>query len=392
MTASSTGNHAPEITSLDPSSFGHGVITRRHPDIIEAVRRRTPFPLATQRRLDDLATAAAGTVPPVPDTAADFELWKAWAGPYVGQDWLAVPFLWAESYFYKLLLEATGYFTAGPWSRIDPFKPQKDAELESPELARDLASVDKLLAAPMDVSLNAALRASLWGNRADLGFRLSDPDSSSRDRLDDLVVDDASLVWKHLANRSGNAVHLIADNAGRELVADLVLVDRLLDLQQATSVVLHLKPHPYFVSDATTSDLLTVLAHLAVSGTAASGVAQRVSTAISDGRIEVRAHRFWCDPLTFHAMPEDLRTDLGGADLVVVKGDLNYRRLVGDRRWTPQTSFESVSSHFPAPLLALRTLKSEVAVGVAPDRLTQMEVSTPSWRTDGTHAVIQARL
>lgn len=392
MNASRKGNQPPEITSLDPGSFGYGVITRRHPSIIEAVRGQVPYPLETQRRLDDMITEAAGSVPPVPDDAADAELWKAWARPYVGQDWLTVPFLWAESYFYKLLLEATGYFTSGPWGGVDPFKPQKDAELESPELAGDLASLDGLLSAPVDESLNAALCASLWGNRADLGFRLSDPASTSRDHTDELVVDDAPSVWKHLASRPGSVVHLIADNAGRELVADLVLVDRLLESQQATSVVLHLKPHPYFVSDATTHDLLTVLAHLAHSATAASEVAQRVSTALGNGRIEVRAHRFWCDPLTFHALPADLRADLGAADLVIIKGDLNYRRLVGDRRWAPQTPFEAVARHFPAPLLALRTLKSELAVGVSSARLEEMEAITPSWRTDGTHAVIQACL
>jgi hypothetical protein len=105
----------------------------------------------------------------------------------------------------------------------------------------------------------------------------------------------------------------------------------------------------------------------------------------------VHAHSFWCSPLTFHALPNDLATELAEATVVIIKGDLNYRRLVGDAHWSPTTSFQDLTSYFPAPLVALRTLKSDVAVGVDPDRLTHLEATAPGWRTDGTHAVIHAR-
>ncbi|MBC7268408.1 MAG: DUF89 family protein, partial [Streptomyces sp.] len=75
-----------------------------------------------------------------------------------------------------------------------------------------------------------------------------------------------------------------------------------------------------------------------------------------------------------------------------VKGDLNYRRLVGDRYWPPTSSFSDLVEHFPAPLVALRTLKSDLAVGIPDDRLALLEAHEPGWRTDGTHAVLQARL
>lgn len=391
-TRSITVTSVPAITSALPSSFGYGVLTRRHPEIIDTVRRRTPYPPAAQRRLDDLVRHISGPVPRVPSGALDEDLWTAWASPYIGQDWLSVPFLWAESYFYKLLLEATGYFEEGPWGGVDPFAPQKDAELVSSDLARDLAGLDDLLGARTDVSASIALRASLWGNRADLGFSLTNPASTSRDQADELVSDDTDVVWKHLADRPSAAVHLIADNAGRELVADLVLLDRLMEQQHAGTIILHLKPHPYYISDATVHDLLRVLTHLASGGSAAGAIAHRVSRALADGRVAVRAHRFWCDPLTFHELPGDLRADLSAADLVIIKGDLNYRRLVGDRHWDPKTPFDTVVRHFPAPLVALRTLKSEVAVGVTAERLATLECATPGWRTDGTHAVIQARL
>jgi hypothetical protein len=49
------------------------------------------------------------------------------------------------------------------------------------------------------------------------------------------------------------------------------------------------------------------------------------------------------------------------------------------------------ASYLPAPLAALRTLKSDVAVDVDPDRLAHLEATAPGWRTDGTHAVIHVR-
>jgi uncharacterized protein with ATP-grasp and redox domains len=382
---------AETIVSNVPGSFPWGVLTRRHPDLIGTVRRLVPYPPAVQRSLDELLEAIDGVIPPLAADAHDYEAWQEWTAPYLGRGWLDVPFLWAESYFYRLLLDATGYFGPGPWAGIDPFAPQKSAELDAPELARDLAELDVLVNSPDEAGLAAALSAALWGNRADLGFRLSDPSSQAREQVDELVADEAADLWQLLATRPLGRVHLIADNAGRELVSDLVLIDRLMATGRAAGVTLHLKPHPYYISDATTADLLQVLRRLQAAGDAAASVADRLTAAIRDGRLQVRAHDFWCSPLTFDELPADLVTELAAATVVIVKGDLNYRRLVGDARWAPTTSFKDLTSYFPAPLVALRTLKSDVAVGVEPDRLARLESTVPGWRTDGTHDVIQVR-
>lgn len=382
---------AAPIVSNVPGSFARGVLTRRHPDLIATVRRLVPYPPAIQESLDQLLVTIRDTIPPLPAGSHDLATWQEWAAPYLGRAWVDVPFLWAESYFYRLLLEATGYFGSGPWAGIDPFAPQKNAELNTPDLARDLRDLDRLVAAPDQASLSAALAASLWGNRADLGFRMSDPGAQGKGQVDDLVADDSAELWRLLDAGNSGRVHLIADNAGRELVADLVLIDRLLATERAAMVALHLKPRPYYVSDATTVDLLQVLRRLEEAGDTASGVAVRLTAAIGDGRLRVHAHSFWCSPLTFHELPDGLATELAEATVVIIKGDLNYRRLVGDAHWDPTTSFQDLTSYFPAPLAALRTLKSDVAVGVDPDHLAHLEATAPGWRTDGTHAVIHVR-
>jgi hypothetical protein len=383
---------AEEIDSKDPDSFGNGVLTRRHPELIAKVRSSLPYPPAVQRDLDQLGETIQGVVPPFIEPSADRSAWETWVAPYVGRPWLEVPFHWAESYFYRLLLQATGYFGDDPWAGVDPFKPQKDAELISGELVRDLDQIAGVVAAPEEEGLHSALLASLWGNRSDLGFRLSEPQSADAAQVDDLIVDDADEVWSHLSEHDAGRVDLIADNAGRELVSDLLLIDRLLSAGRAARVILHLKPQPYFVSDATVHDLLTILGHLSRHPGAVADMTARLTAAITDGRIAIRADAFWCSPLTFHDLPDGLAGALEESELVIIKGDLNYRRLVGDRHWPPTSSFSDLVEHFPAPLVALRTLKSELAVGIPVDRLSLLEANETGWRTDGTHAVIQARL
>jgi D-3-phosphoglycerate dehydrogenase len=63
-------------------------------------------------------------------------------------------------------------------------------------------------------------------------------------------------------------------------------------------------------------------------------------------------------------MPPSLRQVLAQSDLVINKGDANYRCLVGDCHWPYTTPFADIVAYFPAPLLALRTLKAELAVGL----------------------------
>jgi hypothetical protein len=88
-------------------------------------------------------------------------------------------------------------------------------------------------------------------------------------------------------------------------------------------------------------------------------------------------------------MPADLAAGFGRASLTVLKGDLNYRRLVGDRDWPPTTAFADVVSYFPGSVAALRTLKSDVVVGIAPATLGDLDATGKPWRTDGGHGLVQ---
>ncbi|MEU4892789.1 damage-control phosphatase ARMT1 family protein [Streptomyces sp. NPDC044780] len=384
---------APVIRGDEPGSFARSVLAERHPALIEKVRDAFPYGPEQHRALDALRdNSAEGTIPPLAPTAYDHDRWAVWGREHFGRSWFDVPFLWAESYFYRRLLEAVGYFADGPWRGIDPFRPFKQAELHTPQAEAELAALDDVLRRPAGEQAQVLVHGSLWGNRADLGFRLSAAGAEATGAdPPPLVADDAEALWSLLPVGSPATLCVVADNAGRELLPDLVLIDHVLHHGRAERVVLQVKPYPYYVSDATTEDVVDCLRRLAGAKGAAAGVGGRLWAALGDGRLTVRAHDFFRAPLPYQEMPGDLRREFAGATLTVLKGDLNYRRLVGDRMWPPTTSFADRTGYFPGPVAALRTLKSDVIVGLDEPTVAALDAREDRWRTSGAHALIQVR-
>jgi hypothetical protein len=354
------------ITSNEPGSLAWHVWHERHPALFEKILSAHPYPARIAVALRALLEETLhGAIPSGPE--------------YAGQRWLDVPFLWAESHFYHRMLDALEFTVDGPWCGVDPFAFLKNAELQA-------APVDGLA----ELSTVEAMHAALWGNQADLGFRIgvaAATGSGVLGRAASLVVDDTEAALAALAGR----VVLVADNAGRELLADLVLTDRLLGSGRVEEVRVHVKPLPYYVSDATTEDLVACLNRLAAGPPPESALAARLRAAASDGRFSVTTHEFHCEPYAFDAMPPGLAAEFKAASVVVFKGDLNYRRLVGDLRWAPTVPFEEAVSYFPAPVVALRTLKSDVVVGLAEDDVRRLDAEAPDWRVSGSYGLIQVR-
>jgi hypothetical protein len=112
----------------------------------------------------------------------------------------------------------------------------------------------------------------------------------------------------------------------------------------------------------------------------------RLTGYYADGRIIIRPHDFWTTQHSYWRLPShapDLLTDLEESDLLIFKGDLNYRkynfspsrlgmwlmwgRLTGDVMWPETTSFKEAIGPMAMQdvrILALRTCKADVAVGM----------------------------
>ncbi len=74
---------------------------------------------------------------------------------------------------------------------------------------------------------------------------------------------------------------------------------------------------------------------------------------------------------------------------MIFKEDANYRRLLSDRSWDPLYSITEITDYFPAPLAVLRTMKSDVIVGLNKGQLVSLEADDPEWRINGRRGIIQ---
>ncbi|CCW61098.1 unnamed protein product [Phytomonas sp. EM1] len=252
-------------------------------------------------------------------------------------------------------------------------------------------------------------------------------------------------------------IDIVMDNVGVECISDLCF--GLWFIQQAASngspagsVVYHVKPHPYYISDVTACDfnrmftLLETFYNNSEKDTAFSDEERefirsalepfisRVRAAFKEGRFRIDADTAWTQPCEYRDLPPRLinryffsqrvteaRSTIPGmlnpevgtskisaseifrmnkahfaarTSLVIFKGDLNYRRVVGDRHWdrddfmtsldlasagpaveevvqdtpTAAPSFRDiVSAYWPThvvPVCCIRTIKSECCVGV----------------------------
>lgn len=214
----------------------------------------------------------------------------------------------------------------------------------------------------------------LWGNATDLSLltNLSYEDiqklqgSKARKAAEDnIIVNDFNAAFEILreaqqAGKKERRVDIVLDNAGFELFVDIILAGYLLQSGLATVVILHPKNIPWFVSDVIPkdfSDLLTVLVNakdfyetpteedkandktpLPLSAQEAEDLQalfQNWSSLYAEGKIMLRPNAFWTEGGSYWRLPKtapSLYEDLKESELVIFKGDLNYRKLTGDVR------------------------------------------------------------
>ncbi|MHC5615815.1 MAG: damage-control phosphatase ARMT1 family protein [Nostoc sp.] len=394
----------PSLLGSEVGSFTEFTVTQRMPTIARRVIVENNFSPEINTRIERLATELpTGALPPlVNDTGVDFPAWHTYLESYKGQRWIDVPWFFAETYFYRLILEITHYFRPGIWQAVDPFQLQKSQGLEASVDSTILlcTQVNKWLEdAEIDLPQNqtaliALLYFALWGNRVDLSLWSAFEDDRSRfdiqNQLTHILVNDASQISELLTLSQGGRIDFVLDNAGFELVCDLCLVDFLLSSSLVNQVYLHLKPHPTFVSDAMIKDVHDTTSFLAATNhQQVTSFAQRLEEHITLGRLVLCEDYFWTSPLPFWEIPNSLKNELTNASLIIVKGDANYRRLLGDRHWNITTSFADIVCYSPVPIVALRTLKSEVAVGLKSEVVEKVAKSDHSWLTNGQWGVIQ---
>ncbi len=376
----------PPMTRTDGSNaFAHHTMSQRIPGIIRDIQHNQPdYPpnihKALNRLHDDLVNDAP--IPNLQLPAPDYDDWQPALADHAGHTWLQTDWFFAETYLYRLIIEAVRWWEIG----LDPFATIKSEESQSEALWRMLEkalSVEGTLVARLAQHLSFAL----WGNRLDLSYLASASHGSEDVKQDDLLVDQTPSAIEHLLSYGGT-VHIITDNFGTELAMDLALVDILLHTV-TDSIVLHVKTYPIFVSDATVQDVMHFLEMLRSADNKASELGKRLSSAMADGKLRLAPDLFWTSSHLLRQMPDRLEKTFVNASLVILKGDVNYRRMVDDAIWPPATTLAEAAGYFPAPLLVLRTLKSDTIVGLPPGLADKLNRLDETWRNNGRRGLIQ---
>lgn len=379
----------PMIRTDHSNAFANHTMRVRLPEIIRKVRDMNPdYPASIQHNLDALGDSLENDapIPMLNLPAPDYDAWATAHAAHEQDTWLNTDWFFAETFAYRHIIQAVRWWE----TNRDPFAPIKNDEQAS-DAVKHLIELALSITGPAEERLAKLIDQALWANRIDLSIPALLEHGTSVS-AEDLLVNDREQVVQHLFSSPG-PVHIVADNVGRELAMDLVLSDALLNGITDT-VFLHLKMHPTFVSDATVSDVLRFIYDMerGLYGPAASKLGQRLHEATDRGQLRFAPDLFWNSSRLLRDLPPGLTHLFRQAKLVIFKGDLNYRRLVGDAIWVLTTPLTQVADFFPAPLLTLRTLKSDPIAGLPPGLVEQLNRIDQNWRFNGKRGLIQSTL
>lgn len=354
----------------------------RVPRIVRDVIDRNPdYAPAMKGALESLAASIEDNapLPPPAPPAPDVGAWTAAHAEHAGETWLDAEWFHAELAVYRELAGCVRFWETDR----DPFTRAKDEELASDRLWSRL-SAGLAAQGSREERLAGLLDACLWGNRVDLSY----PVDSGHDRRDeDMLVDERPRAAGRLAR--GGRIEVLSDNTGTELALDLALVDAILE-DTRSRVTLHLKSQPVFVSDALPRDVLRLLERMDARGGDARGLGGRLCAAFAAGRLRLAPDPFWSGPRFLWEAPVHIAGALASADLVLVKGDANYRRLVGDGVWPERASFADAACWVGTAVVCARTLKSDAMVGLPEGLAARLDAESARWRIDGRRGLLQA--
>lgn len=312
------------------------------------------------------------------------------------------PFFLVEFYFYHLLLCKRNYRNLG----FDFFAFKKGASYKdkgdeySGYLAQLFKKYEEITAAKTNKTENGSdpddeidnlikkvLRFSLEANTGDLSQlrEIKSEDVS-------VLCDETECCIGYLTHKCYDRFDIICDNSGAELFSDVYLAALCILFGMAKKVILHVKPCPFFVSDATLDDFAKLLTLLT-----AHDKNPELLKFLREKKIEVKTDDFWVQPYYFDSMPHTLKEHFIKSDLVIVKGDLNYRRLVKDCHWEvsdrlKDRSLLKKSNGSLIPVVAPRVLKSDLLIGIDKVFEAFARNEDPKYKTDGKWGVIQTAM
>ncbi|WP_068472068.1 damage-control phosphatase ARMT1 family protein [Saccharicrinis aurantiacus] len=371
------------ISTNNKLSFAHFTLVNRIPQIVEQVINYYDLPSNSALGLF-IKSISNGPIVPI----ESYNSCPNQRSIYIGAineelsannySWDNAPFLFLENYLYHKLAE----LAFKDEIKGDYFANTKNAAVDNsmPTMLATYSEYNNICKLPKLKSLPLLLQLNLMGNKADLS---QSTDTYSQKQQHHILINKSQNIVDQLPNLK--QVDIILDNSGEELFADLLLAHCLLTTANTKKVVLHFKTMPYFVSDAQISDYDYLINSLK-RNSGLSQFASEIEMLVNNNKLILTNDEFWSSGLLFREMPKALSQELSKSDLLVFKGDLNYRKLVDDRMWDCLTPTDDLINYLPTDALILRVLKSEVIVGLKEKDIPSKEDN--QWKYNGEYSII----
>ncbi|XP_043593471.1 damage-control phosphatase ARMT1-like [Bombus pyrosoma] len=324
--------------------------------------------------------------------------------------WFNTSWLYCECYMYRALAQEFALLKS--MKSYDPFEQQKQSAFTN-----SLASIEALSTYTVNLihkignlsivetkdELFKLLKSNLWGNKCDLSLSAGAEVSQSTNPIEvlksldkDILVNNLEFVWNLLRNKDSddtNIVDIILDNAGYELFTDLCLAAFLIASKLARKIRFYVKRYPWYISDTTANDFHWILTYMENSPNESI---QELANYLKNNVWSIEVELYWTSPYDFAEMKKrdsKLYAKLSEAKLAIFKGDLNYRKLLGDINWEYTTEFrQSLRGFHPTNILSLRTVKSDVCVGLVPGVAEELFKEDESWMFTGQYGLIQTTI
>ncbi|OXU30362.1 hypothetical protein TSAR_002298 [Trichomalopsis sarcophagae] len=330
------------------------------------------------------------------------------------QAWFNSIWLISECYMYRRI--AQEFALTNTLKTYDPFESQKKegyfkAVGSIDHLAKHIMNLitTNLSTKEQENNLIDLIKLDLWGNRCDLSLTSGIVDSQEHNPLHfiesldkEILVDNSKDVAKLLSQNvqcenNNLIIDIVLDNAGYELFTDLCLAAFLTEKKYINKIRFYVKRYPWFISDVTTNDFHWVIETMTKADNEnIKSFGKFCDQCVQKGIWTIEEESFWTEPFDYSEMNNvnpSLYKKLSEAVLVIFKGDLNYRKLLGDINWKYTTDFlQALRGFRPTNLLSLRTLKADLCVGLPVGKAEELKKEDLNWMNTGRFGLIQASI
>uniref|UniRef100_A0A6P4EVA7 Sugar phosphate phosphatase n=1 Tax=Drosophila rhopaloa TaxID=1041015 RepID=A0A6P4EVA7_DRORH len=335
--------------------------------------------------------------------APDTESWNAFLMGLTEdrRQWFSAVWIHAECYMYRRIWSI--FQRSDTLANYDYFGDQKMSATRNltPMMRGILVATRKLMRSKQN--FQHLLKLSTWGNRCDLSITTKGPDANIFHRISeydaDLLADQSANIWEDLTEACEPIyVDIVCDNAGFELFTDLLLAEYIIESGLARRVRFHVKAIPWFISDVTHQDFNWMLNYFRKHEFKEfRAFGRRIHGYIRDRSfILCDKSYFWTsgyDCSQMKRMQPCLYVYISEAALVIFKGDLNYRKLLGDINYNSTDKFSDCLRGFqPTSVCALRAIKSDIYCGLPVCTVEWLTEDNPEWMISGEKAVIQVAI